>query len=121
MTTAASPTALDQRRAALQKANRIRSARAAVLEEIRLLPAREGVAVVTDIIRRPPDDLAGMPLERLSRAIHHFGATKARALLFTVTDGRVWLNPSIGELSFEQRQKAYDLLDRHCTTGKKAA
>ena len=120
MTTAASP-ALDQRHAALQKANRIRSARAAILTEIRSLPAREGVAVVTDIIRRPPDDLAGMPLERLTRAIHHFGATKARALLFTVTDGRVWMNPAIGELSFEQRQKAYDLLDRHCTTGKKAA
>ena len=120
MTLAASP-ALDQRHAALQKANRIRSARAAILTEIRGLPAREGVALVIDIIRRPPDDLAGMPLERLSRAIHHFGATKARALLFTVTDGRVWMNPAIGELSFEQRQKAYDLLDRHCTTGKKAA
>ena len=121
MTLAASPTTLDQRHAALQKANRIRSTRAAILTEIRGLPAREGVAVVTDIIRRPPDDLAGMPLERLTRAIQKFGATKARALLFTVTDGRVWMNPTIGELSFEQRQKAYDLLDRHFTTGKKAA
>ena len=121
MTTAATPTGLEQRRAALKKANRIRSTRAAILTEIRSLPAREGVAVVTDIIRRPPQDLAGMPLERLARAIQKLGATKARTLLFTVTDGKVWLNPAIGELSFEQRQKAYDLLDRHCTTGKKAA
>lgn len=115
MTLAASP-ALDQRHAALQKANRIRSARAAILTEIRGLPAREGVAVVTDIIRRPPDDLAGMPLERLARAIQKFGATKARTLLFTVTDGKVWLNPAVGDLSHEQRQKAYDLLNRHCTS-----
>ena len=58
MTLAASP-ALDQRHAALQKANRIRSARAAILTEIRALPAREGVALVTDIIRRPPPEGGG--------------------------------------------------------------
>lgn len=123
MSTATVPERVHQQRlAALAAANHIRTTRAAVLQEIRGLPAREGVAVALDILRHPTPELAELPLERLARAIRSFGTAKARTLLFQVTDGRVWLNPRVCDLTVRQRAVTADVLERHCTSnGRKAA
>lgn len=111
-----------QRLQALAAANHIRTTRANVLQEIRGLTAREGVAVALDILRHPTPELAELPLERLARAIRSFGTAKSRTLLFQVTDGRVWLNPRVCDLTVRQRAVAADVLERHCTSnGRKAA
>lgn len=119
-TATAPPRVHDQRLAALKAANHIRSTRAAVLQEIKGLPAREGVALALDILRHPTPELAELPLERLARAIRSFGQAKARTLLLNVTDGRVWLNPRVCDLSVRQRAVAADILERHCTSNGKA-
>ena len=122
MSTATVPDRVHQQRlAALAAANHIRTTRAAVLQEIRGLTAREGVAIVLDIIRHPTPELSELPLERLARAIRSFGHAKARTLLFNVTDGRVWLNPRVCDLTVRQRAVAADILERHCTSNGKAA
>lgn len=109
-----------QRLAALAAANHIRTTRATILQEIRGLPPREGVAVALDIMRHPTPELMGLPLDRLARAIRSFGTAKASTLLFNVTDGRIWLNPRLCDLTLEQRVIAANILERHCTTGKQA-
>ena len=114
-------TAHQQRLAALAAANHIRSTRATILQEIRGLPPREGVAVALDIMRHPTPELQELPLDRLVRAIRSFGTAKASTLLFNVTDGRVWLNPRLCDLTLEQRAIAAGILERHCTSNGRAA
>lgn len=116
MTTAASQDrALEQRRQALPAANRVRSARAAVLSEIRQRCQCEGVTIALTTIRHPSEDVAGIPVEQLFKAIRRFGKVRARSLLFEITDGRVWIGPRICDLNTQQRAVIAEWLESHAS------
>lgn len=110
-----------QRLQALTIANHIRTTRANHLNHIKALSAKEGAHQAALLIQSPPEELKGLRLERLARSIHRFGTSRARALLYDVTGGKTWVNPTLGELTQRQRRIAITLLEHHCQHGKKAA
>ena len=79
--------------AALASANRIRLARAACKREIRELDRTEAFARVAAILREPPEDeIAGMKLAELLRAIPRMGPHRIDTLL-----DRAGLQPARGQ------------------------
>lgn len=88
---------LDQRMAALQQANQIRSERAQLKKDL-----RSGEASVFRILESPPDFLESAKVIDLLTALPSFGAVKANRLL-----SRCRISPlkTVGGLSRRQRKE----------------
>ncbi len=69
-----------QRRAALDKANATRAARADLVYKIKVLPPQRGAARAARVLVELPDYAATMKLQRLICAINGFGPGRARKL-----------------------------------------
>ena len=72
---------LSQRDRALQKANRVRVATAALLAEIADLPTREGARTVAQLIERADPRVGHLTPARLLVAPHRYGPNRMRAIV----------------------------------------
>jgi len=92
----------EERRAALERANEIRFARAALKREI-----KAGTASVADLVADPPAYLASMKVLDLMVAQPYMGPTRALPLLEAAT---VSPRKTVGGLSRRQREELAALL-----------
>lgn len=95
---------VEQRQAALHRANATRTSRAELKREIHARPAK-----ITDVIAEPPRWLLTAKVYELMLAIPHFGHVHARKLL---TSNSVSLVKTVGGLSDRQRQAVIAELTR---------
>lgn len=96
MSTIAPPRTLDQRTAALKRANLIRVARADLKKNL-----KTGAANVIDVLRDPPSELATMKVFDLIAALPKKGDVKAARLLNV---NLISHRKTVGGLSDRQRE-----------------
>lgn len=93
---------LEQRQAALKKANLVRCARAALKKNI-----SAGVVSATDVLADPPPELLSMKVFDLLRALPKFGVVKAGRVM---NQARIAQSKTIGGLSDRQRDELLRVL-----------
>lgn len=89
-----------QSMSALAQANRVRIARAALLQRLELLPHRQGCRRAADLIADPPDVMMRLEVSNLLRRI----STVARSSAERITGAAdVRSNAHLGSLTLRQR------------------
>lgn len=102
---------------ALNEANRVRVARAALKKEIRSLPKEEAVAVVCDVVTGGKPDYSGMPLLELFGAIPQVSHRRSERIVRRMRFPFRTPKRRICELTDHQRRELADGLREEVCSG----
>lgn len=97
----------DQRLDALEKANKVRTARARIRRDLYVLPKNEGRIRAAELVCQPPRPIEGMTVVMLLGTIRGVGPSQVKAWLrkLSLTDLKI-----IGQLTERQRREVAELL-----------
>lgn len=113
MTTMAPLRTHDQRIAALEHANHIRTKRADLKRTLKNQPACRAARHAANLITDPPDWLATMRLDAFLLAVPYIGPEKTRRILTTVTPFGRARTIRVGGMTPAQRDRVAEWLTDH--------